>query len=438
MRPMAKKERGEKPERKSEKSTQKRSEKKRAEGNSGYDDSTSYPSKTLWYKFILGFGKVFILPFLYRKYHITTAKMPGKIRDPSLIAFSHGCNYDQFAVIRGVPPYKRYIASDALVRDKKMRLAFGLINNFIFRRKGEKGDNVVKSAKVTIEKGIHVAMAPEGGETLNGVTNLPRPRTGEMIKELNCGLVTFRIIGNYFTKPPWGYTHAKEGKIFGEVRGIYSREEIQKLSPEEINELIYKDLYVNQYEWQRERMYNYDRENRAEFLEYVLYVCPKCGQVGHLHSSKDTLKCDCGYSVDVNIYGFLEGEDCVFDNVYDWDVWQRDRIVERMEEWKEEPDKPFFTDVNGTFSYLVDNSPVTLAENATLEMAPNYMRVYNDEGYEIVFPFDDIRSVSVAHRHDVVIIHENRYYQFATAIPTSPQKYKTAAYLLRGRDRMSF
>ncbi len=414
-----------------------RDEKKRAEGNSGYDDSTSYPHMTLWYRFILGFGKVFVLPFLYRKFHIETEKMPGKIKDPSLIAFSHGCNFDQFAVIKGVPPYKRYIASDALVRDKKMRLAFGLINNFIFRRKGEKGDNVVKSAVVTIQKGIHVAMAPEGGETLNGVTNLPRPRTGEMIKQMNCGLVTFQIIGNYFLKPPWGLTRSKEGKIYGKVKGIYSREEIQAMSPEEINELIYRDLYVNQYDWQREHMIPYDREGRAEFMEYVLYVCPKCGEIGHLHSSKDTFRCDCGYSVDVNVYGFMEGEDCVFDNVYDWDVWQRDRIVERMEKWKEEPDKPFYTDVNGTFKYLENNTPVTLAEGATLEMAPNYMRVYAD-GYEKVFPFDEIRSVSVAHRHDVVIIHENRYYQFSTAIPSSPQKYKTAAYLLRGRDRMSF
>ena len=431
---MARKERGERPEKKSENPVPK----KRKEGNSGYDDSTSYPSKTLWYRFILGFGKVFVLPFIYRKFNVVTEKMPGKIKDPSLIVFSHGCNYDQFAVIRGVPPYKRYIASDALVRDKKMRLAFGLVNDFIFRRKGEKGDNVVKSAEVTIKKGIHVAMAPEGGETLNGVTNRPRPRTGEMVRQLNCGLVTFRIVGNYFSKPPWALTRAKEGRIFGEVRGIYSREEIQKLSPEEINDLIYRDLYINQYDWQREHKYNYDRENRAEFVEYVLYVCPKCGEIGHLHSQKDTLRCDCGYSVDINEYGFMEGEDCIFDNVYDWDVWQRDRIVERMEEWKKEPDKPFFTDTPGTLKYLVDNSPVTLAENATLEMAPNYIRVFNNSGYEKVFPFEDIRSVSVAHRHDVVIIHENTYYQFCTDVPSSPQKYKTAAYLLRGRDRMSF
>ncbi len=435
MRPMPKKERGERHERHENRFEEHLH--KRREGNSGYDDSTSYPRRTWWYKFILGFGKVFVLPILYRKYHIETAKLPKKIKEPSLILFSHGSNYDQFAVIKGVPPYKRYIASDALVRDRKMRIAFGLVNNFIFRRKGEKGDNVVKSAKVSIEKGVHVAMAPEGGETLNGVTNLPRPRTGQMVKELNCGIVTFRIVGNYFLKPPWGITRSKEGKIYGEVRGIYSREEIQKLSEQEIADLIYRDLYINQYDWQREHMIPYDREGRAEFLEYVLYVCPKCGQIGHLHSKGDTFRCDCGYSVDVNVYGFMEGEDCRFDNVYDWDVWQRHEVVKWMEEWKQEPDNPFYTDVDGTFKYLEGNTPVTLAENATLEMAPNYMRVFAD-GYEKVFPYDEIRSVSVAHRHDVVIIHENRYYQFSTAIPTSPQKYKTAMYLLRGRDCMSF
>ena len=434
---MAKEERSEKrAERKAEKKAE-RAEKKRAEGNSGYDDSTSYPHMTLWYRFILGFGKVFVLPFLYRKFHVETEKMPGKIKDPSLIVFSHGCNFDQFAVIRGVPPYKRYIASDALVRDKKMRLAFGLVNNFIFRRKGEKGDNVVNSAVVTIQKGIHVAMAPEGGETLNGVTNRPRPRTGEMVKRMNCGLVTFQIVGNYFTKPPWGLTRAKDGKIFGHVVGIYSREDVQKLSEEEINDLIYKDLYINQYEWQKEHMIPYERENRAEFLEYVLYICPKCGEIGHLHSKGDTFRCDCGYTVDLDVYGFFQGEDSVFDNVYDWDMWQRERVLERMEEWKKQPDTPFYRDVHGTFLYLENNDPVVIEEDATLEMSPTYLRVYGGKT-DMKFPLNEVRAVSVAHRHDVVIIYKDTYYQFSTTIPSSPQKYKTANYILQGRSHLSF
>ena len=428
--PMAKKERTEKKERKIV-------DKKRAEGNSGFDDSTSYPHMTLWYRFILGFGKVFILPFVYRSYHIEIEKTDKKIKEPSLILFSHGSNYDQFAVIKGVPPYKRYIASDALLRKKGMRIAFKLVNNFIYRRKGEKGDNVVKSAKATIERGIHVAMAPEGGETLNGVTNYPRPRTGDMIKELDCGIVTFRIVGNYFTKPPWGMTRSKQGKIYGKIVGVYSRDEVRQMSPEEIKEVIYKDLYVNQYEWQKEHMIPYDREGRAEFLEYVLYVCPKCGEVGHLHSHGNTFACDCGYTVEVDEYGFFQGEDRIYETVYDWDYWQRHEITERMKEWVKEPDEPFYRDEHGKFQYLDGNEPVVIDEDATLEMAPNYVRVHGTKT-DMTFPFDDIRSISVAHRHDVVIIYENTYYQFSTDIPSSPQKYKTAAYLLRGRDCMSF
>ncbi len=430
--PMADREKSERPAKRTE-----RKEKKRKEGNSGFDDSTSKPRFTLWYRFILGFGKIFVLPIVYRMLRVEVEKPPKKIKDPSLIAFSHGSNFDQFAVIRGVPPYKRYIASDALLRKRGMRVAFHLINNFIYRRKGEKGDNVVKSAVATTQKGIHVAMAPEGGETLNGVTNRPRPRTGEMVKRMDCGLVTFQIVGNYFMKPPWGVTHSKEGKIFGRTVGIYSREEIRKLSEEEINDLIYRDLYINQYDWQREHMIPYDREGRAEFMEYVLYICPKCGEIGHLHSKGNTLSCECGYTVDVDVYGFFQGEDLAFDNLYDWDVWQRTQAEERMKEWIKEPDKPFYTDVHGQFKVLEGNDEVVIDPDATLEMAPNFIRVHG-EVHDMTFPFDEIRSVSVAHRHDVVIIYENKYYQFTTEIPTSPQKYKTAAYLLRGRDKMSF
>ena len=412
--------------------------KKRSEGNSGFDDSTSYPHMTLWYKFILGFGKIFVLPIVYRKFNVNAKKFGKKIKDPSLIVFNHGSDYDQFMVIKGVPEYKRYIASDALIRTKKMRLAFALIDDFIIRRKGEKGDNVVRSAIASIEKGVNVAMAPEGGETFNGCTNLVRPKTGKMVKDMNCGLVTYRLTGMYFKKPPWATTSAKGAPMFGEPIGMYSREEVQKMTEEEINDLIYRDLYVNHYEWQREHMIPYDRENRAECQEYVVYACPKCKEIGHIHTKGNDIFCEnCGYRAEVDVYGFYQGEDLVFDNLYDWDIWQKGYLLERMEEWKKEPDKPFFTDGPGKLEYLEDNSPVPVADRVNLEMSPNHLRVYGDD-FDMMFPFEEVRAITAAKRRHVVIITGDKYYQFTADRPTSPQKYKTAKYILEGKSHLSF
>lgn len=406
--------------------------------NSGYDDSTSYPHMTLWYKFILRFGKIFILPFVNRKFHVHTAKFKEKIKDPSLIVYNHGSTYDQLALITGIPPYKRYIASDALVRNKKWKLMFAIINDFILRRKGERGDNVVRSSIATIEKGIHVCMSAEGGQSLNGVTAPVRPKTGEMVKAMNCGLVTYKLEGMYFVKPPWSLQRAKDGPMFGSLVHIYSKEEVSKMTAEEINEVIYKDIYVNQYEWQREHMIPYEREARAEFMEYILYVCPKCRQIGRLHSHGHELACECGYKMEVDVYGFYQGEGLEFDNLYDWDIWQREWVVEQMKTWVQTPDVPFYRDEHGRFEYLdAHNEPVVLEKDVTIEMAANYIRIFGG-ATDMTIPIDKVRSITVAHRHDVGILCGDKYYQFCPSIPTSPQKYKTALYILRGKSHLSF
>lgn len=405
--------------------------------NSGYNEKTSPPRGTLWYRFILRFGKIFVLPFIYRSHNIRVEPYKGKIEDPSLVVFNHSCNYDQFGVIKGVPPYKRYIASDALVRTLGYRLVFLFVNNFIFRRKGERGDNVVRSAKVTIEKGVHVCMAPEGGESLNGVTSPIRPRSGDMVKAMNCGLVTIRLEGGYFIKPSWAMERSTTSPMLGKVVNVYSREEVSRMTAKEINELMYRDLYINQYDWQRKMMIPSDRPNRAEFMEFVLYVCPKCKGIGKLHSKGDFLRCDCGHTLEVDEYGFFKGEDAEYDNLYDWDVWQRHYLAEQMEVWKQNPEKPFFVDEGMRFEVLKDNKPEVLDESVTLEMSPSCIRVRGGR-IDLSFPIEKIRAITVAHRQDTAIIFEDKYYQFVPPIPSSPQKYKTAFYILRGEDCMRF
>lgn len=405
--------------------------------NSGYDERTSPPRGTLWYRFVLRFGKMFVLPFIYRSYNVEVEGLKEKIRDPSLIVYNHTCNFDQFGVIKGAPPYKRYIASDALVRTFGYRLAFFLVNDFIFRRKGERGDNVIRSAKASIEKGVHVCMAPEGGESLNGVSSPIRPRTGEMVKEMNCGLVTIRLEGGYFIKPSWAMERSTTSPMRGGVVNVYSREEVAEMSAEEINEVMRRDLYINHYDWQRKLMIPSDRPNRAEFMEFVLYVCPRCKQIGRLHSKGDFLNCECGCSLEVDEYGFFKGDDAVYDNLYDWDVWQRHYIAERMGEWRSEPEKPFFIDDGMRFEVLKDNKPEVIEDSVSLQMSPSGIRVIGEKT-DLMLPIDRIRAITVAHRQDTAVIFDDKYYQFVPPIPSSPQKYKTAFYILRGDDCMRF
>ena len=70
-------------------------------------------------------------------------------------------------------------------------------------------------------------------------------------------------------------------------------------------------------------------------------------------------------------------------------------------------------------------------------MSPNHLRVYGDD-FDMVFPFEEVRAITAAKRRHVVIITGDKYYQFTADRPTSPQKYKTAKYILEGKSHLSF
>ena len=64
-------------------------------------------------------------------------------------------------------------------------------------------------------------------------------------------------------------------------------------------------------------------------MNTYVYVCPHCKQIGTLHSKGNFLTCDCGYKVEFGQDGFFH--ECekalVFDNVLDWDKWQKEQWI---------------------------------------------------------------------------------------------------------------
>lgn len=396
------------------------------------DSGVSPPRHQWWYRPLLVFGRSCILPFIKRKYQIRTERYKGKVPGASMVMFNHVSDYDHYGVLDGFPHYSRYVASDALIRKRTMRYVMALVSDFIFRRKGENGDNVVESVKASIAKGVHVCMSPEGGESINGTTAFIRPRTGSMVKEVGCGLVTFRMEGGYFIRPSW-CNHRFKGPMYGRVVGTYTREELEGMTAEEINDLIYRDLYVNSYEWQREHMIVYEGERRAEYMEQVLYTCPKCRGINTIHSDCDDVYCDgCGYRVRVNKYGFFEGEDVVFDDLYSWDVWQRELMHSRLDGYRADPEKVILSDSGQVLMGLRNNYPYVIEEDVTLSMSAARIRIEGEETH-LDIPISDVRSVTVVSREDVGIISGDTYYQVGTVVPRSGVKYKQLMAMLRGR-----
>lgn len=391
----------------------------------------SKPTHILWYRFFLFMARLILLPFVKWHFHIKT-KRDKKEKDlPCIIVYNHISNYDYLCNVDMFRPYTRYIISDAMLRNKLNAFVFPKVTDFIYRRKGERADDAVGSVKATIEAGISVGVAPEGGVTSNGTTEPIRYRTGKLIKDCHCGLVTSSMQGGYFLYPTWSRYKAK-GPMFGRIVGCYTKEEIEKLSVEEINELIYKDIYVNHYEWNREKRIAYKRKCRAEWMERVVSICPKCKTMGSMHSEVDDLYCtECGYKVTVDEYGFYQGEDVIFDNMYDWDMWQRRYLLSQRQKWLDSPDEIITADDHFTISVLRNNFPVLMDDDVRVEMTAKVIRI-KGEKVDLTLPLDDISGIVgvIADGYGIAIGDE--YYQMWAPRPIWNDKQRFIRKVLRG------
>ncbi len=392
-----------------------------------------YPKHTLWYRFFMGGARLLALPIVKRIYHIKTKKDKQEKPLPCILTYNHISNYDYICNVDMFRPYIRYIISDAMLRNKLNRIVYPIATDFIYRRKGERADDAVESVKVTIKAGLCVGVAPEGGVTSNGTTEPVRYKTGKMIKDCHCGMVTIAMQGGYFIYPTWSHYKAK-GPMYGRIVGRYTKEQIEQMTVEEVNETIYRDIYVNHYEWNRKERIPYIRKNRAEWMERVTGICPKCKQVDTMKSEVDDLFCtSCGYRVTVDDYGFFNGDDVVFDNLYDWDMWQRRYLTTQKQKWLDNPDELIAVDEHMSLSVLRNNYPVLLEEDVRVEMDTKELRILGKEN-KIIMPIDKISGIvsSIADGYGIAYLDE--YYSIKGDHPLWNDKFRFTRKLVIGES----
>ena len=384
------------------------------------------PTHKLWYRFIMFMLRnVVALPPARLVIKLRTKPYRGEIDVPSIFVFNHSSDLDFIATVDMFRPYSRYIISDAVMRKPIMAGIAPLLTDFIFRRKGERADEVMGSVRLSIADGVCVGIAPEGGVTQNGVTAEVRPKTGQLIKECGCGFVTMTIRGMYFNDPTWARNMA-HGPIFGEVVGVYTREQTASMTADEINETIARDIRVNHYEWIKEVRIPYDRECRAECMERTLYRCPRCEKDGDMHSKGDDLFCgSCGYRVTVDEYGLFTGDDAVFDNMYDWDMWQTDYMRSKVPEWMADPDKVFLRDEHMRFQVIRDNAPEILDEDVTVEMNAKAITV-RGEHTDRTFLLEEIGGISGSVANGFGMSCADGFYQLRSSEPFCNYRHRMA------------
>nr|MCR5490867.1 1-acyl-sn-glycerol-3-phosphate acyltransferase [Bacilli bacterium] len=172
------------------------------------------------------------------------------------------------------------------------------------------------------KEGGNVCIFPEGNRTYSGKLAHLEPGVAKLAKSMGLPILLYRLQNGYGVDPRWG-KKIRRGKTRGEVVEVVPAEKVAEMDENALTSLIESKISAP-----LDHSKKYRSKTRAEFLERVLYVCPKCHKLQTLSTDKDRISCTCGLSATYNEDMTFSSEDPAFGfvEVSDWYQWQKEFI----------------------------------------------------------------------------------------------------------------
>lgn len=246
-------------------------------------------------------------------------KNPVCYDEPVLILCNHTNDFD-FMVVSAMFKMHAYAMCSQHVLGIKFlgKLVETKLNPIAVYKGSDKSSYVMEMVR-RIRRGNSVLLFPEGKLSHNGLTGEIGESTAKLCKIAKCKVVTVRIKGGFFIEPRW-QTCMNGGKLISaEVVGEYDKEYLANAPLDEIYTRIKEDLFVDAYAEQEKYKRKYKFKKGAEGIQRYYNVCPKCRSLDTITTSGKKIFCTCGYSFDMDDYGYFHGENLGFDTALGWE-----------------------------------------------------------------------------------------------------------------------
>lgn len=275
--------------------------------------------------------------FMYKQYGVRyTFKTPfDKKKGPYILISNHASRADYiFTGIPMLPARMNYVAGYNEFYRSHLAGVFKLLQ--VIPKKNFTPDlYTIKEVSRILRKGGRVVLFPEGMNSISGANQPVAIGTGKFLKHYKVPVYYSVIKGGYLTCPKYNLTD-RCGTIEVEFDRMFTPEELETLTPEQIEDIVNEKLYHDDYAWNKERKYRYNiGENGAEGLETLLFWCPKCKKQHTMRAMGNTITCQaCGNGATItDTYEMLPlDETCVIPETQTkWFNLQREAIREEVE-----------------------------------------------------------------------------------------------------------
>lgn len=257
-----------------------------------------------------------------------------------------------------------------------------------------------------MQEGGSLLIFPEGNRTYAEFQFPFTQGFGKFIRHFNKPVVIVNIHGGNGCYPRFAGKKRK-GPYYSEIKRIIQPEEYANWSDEEFEHIMKEDLRV----YDSESGNLYKSKAKAEYLERMLFICPKCGKVQTLSSKGDHLKCsNCGLDVEFteDLHLKSNDKDFKFTRLIEWYNMQIN-FVKNFEL----NDEIIFKDENVKLFISNVGKKRKLIYKGHLEMDKNKLifgdRTFNVSDIEIASPISGTKFNFSTNNENYLVVGDDRF-----------------------------
>lgn len=352
---------------------------------------------------IIFFIRPIITFFMKREIKVKhTGPIIKRNREPFILISNHFNTWDAFVVMANVKKNIRFVATEIAHLDPGKGFGMTHLARTIRKRVGKHDYIATKRIFKSLKDGYAVGIFPEGDNTFYGETLDMYQNTGRLLKKANVDVLFIKQQGGYVSQPRWADYFAKKGVLHTNTKTLITKEELKDLTAQQVNELVEKAIYNNDYDWQREQMIDFNRKARAEGIERLVYICNKCESVLTVYGEGHDIKCKhCGTIGTINEFEFIEGNE--FDNLVDYQHYQYTKVEKA---------------INSTFSFEITLNIVDTKKLKNKKIGKAVVKYSNKvltvtgEGFEYLFELSKMKYPVNTMRHSFSFDYEDVTYNF--------------------------
>ena len=357
-----------------------------------------------------------IFSFLFwKKYGYKAENYKLDRKQNYLIICNHSCSLDPFMLGKSFFRPIYFVASDDLLKNGFISKIMKHTVAPIPIRKGTMDISSIRNCISIAKEGGTIGIFPEGNRTYSGEISYLGINLVKFIRKLDLPLIIYHIDGGYGLDPRWGKKSRRGKGSRGYVQRLLSKEELCSLKDEELLKIINTNLSQ-----EISPSLRFKSKEKAEYLERVLFVCPKCHALETLISEKNAIRCKCcsleaTYEEDLS---FSSNEPSFkFKKVSEWMNYQK----EYLKDLAIEENKVLLGDEKVTLISCLEGKEKEVELVGKLQMNSKSFIIKGEK--EIQFFFKDIKQVENQGKHKLLFYIGKDYYEFKGGERFSSYKY---------------